>query len=365
MSEPRRPAAFRIEPDPGAASGSAEPEAGGHPDAARKPRAVARSKVAVVTPAEIDAFDGEDEIAREPPLPVAPRRRSLLATIFFTSFGALVSLAVGLWTDRLIRDLFERSDWLGWAASAAAGIAVLSLVVILTREFAALVRLGSVEKIRSRAADAIARDDPKSARGVVDALSSFVAARPETAAGRRMLADLRGEIIDGADLVRLAETEILAPLDLRARTLILDAAKRVSVVTAVSPRAVVDLAYVLFEAGRLIRRLAELYGGRPGTLGFIRLIRDVVVHLAVTGSLAAGDSVVQQLIGHGLAARLSAKLGEGIVNGMMTARIGIAAMEAVRPLPFTAVKRPGIGDFLAALSTFAKTRTGTGDAAEK
>jgi putative membrane protein len=109
---------------------------------------------------------------------------------------------------------------------------------------------------------------------------------------------------------------------------------------------------VVFESGRLIRRLAELYGGRPGTLGFIRLTRDVLAHLAVTGSIAAGDSIVQQLVGHGLAARLSAKLGEGIVNGMMTARIGIAAMETARPLPFSVARRPGLGDFLSALASF-------------
>ena len=107
----------------------------------------------------------------------------------------------------------------------------------------------------------------------------------------------------------------------------------------------VDVAYVVFEAGRLIRRLAELYGGRPGTLGFFRLARDVLAHLAVTGSMAAGDAFVQQIVGHGLAARLSAKLGEGVVNGMMTARIGIAAMETARPLPFSAVKRPGVERF--------------------
>ena len=141
--------------------------------------------------------------------------------------------------------------------------------------------------------------------------------------------------------------------------LILDAAKRVSLVTAVSPRALVDVAYVVFEAGRLIRRLAELYGGRPGTLGFFRLARDVLAHLAVTGSIAVGDSFVQQIVGHGLAARLSAKLGEGVVNGMMTARIGIAAMETARPLPFSAVKRPGMSDFLSALTAFATRKAGS------
>jgi putative membrane protein len=70
-----------------------------------------------------------------------------------------------------------------------------------------------------------------------------------------------------------------------------------------------------------------------------------------------GDSFVQQVVGHGLAARLSARLGEGVVNGMMTARIGIAAMETARPLPFSAVARPGMGDFVTALASFASKRT--------
>jgi len=357
MSEPRKPAAFRVDPEPVKA-----PRHEG--ETARKPRAVARSQVAVVVPAEIDVFEAGEDEAREPPPAIGPRRRSRLGAIFLAALGALVSLGVGLWTDRLIRDLFERAEWLGWVATAAAAIAVLTLIVILGRELAALMRLASVEKIRLRALDAIARDDAKAARNVVAELTALVSGKPETAAGRRAVADLKGEIIDGANLVRLAEAEILVPLDAEAKVLILDAAKRVSIVTAVSPRALVDVAYVVFEAGRLIRRLAELYGGRPGTLGFFRLARDVLAHLAVTGSLAAGDSLVQQLVGHGLAARLSAKLGEGVVNGMMTARIGIAAMETARPLPFSAVKRPGVSDFLSALTTFA-TRKESGENASQ
>jgi putative membrane protein len=348
MSAPRKPAAFRIEPEATKADARQQPRQ--EADAARRPQAV---KAAIVTPAEIDVFDEPDMAVAEPPPAAAPRRRSLLAGIFFTAFGVLVSLAVGLWTDRLIRDLFERAEWLGWLAAGMATIAALALAVILVREFLAISRLAEVEKLQRRALDAIARDDPKAARSVVDELSAFVAGKPETAAGRRALAELRGEIIDGGNLVRLAETEILGPLDARAKVMVLEAAKRVSLVTAVSPRALVDIAYVVFEAGRLIRRLSELYGGRPGTLGFFRLARGVLAHLAVTGSIAVGDSFVQQVVGHGLAARLSARLGEGVVNGMMTARIGIAAMETARPLPFSAVRRPGMGDFLSALTSFA------------
>ncbi len=74
--------------------------------------------------------------------------------------------------------------------------------------------------------------------------------------------------------------------------------------------------------------------------------------------LPSATRFVQQIVGHGLAARLSAKLGEGVVNGMMTARIGMAAMETARPLPFSALKRPGMGDFLAALTRFTSANAG-------
>lgn len=214
----------------------------------------------------------------------------------------------------------------------------------------ALRRLASVQHLRKDAADAAERDDMAAARKAVDALRTIAAGIPETAKGRQLLDSLTDDIIDGRDLIRLAETEILRPLDREARTLVLNASKRVSIVTAISPRALVDIGYVIFESARLIRRLSQLYGGRPGTLGFIKFARRVIAHLAVTGTIAMGDSVIQQLVGHGLASRLSAKLGEGVVNGLMTARIGIAAMDVVRPFPFNAEKRPGIGDFIGDLA---------------
>ena len=348
MTETRKPAAFRIEPQP-----SSVPQTDGAPP--RRPRAI-KADTAVVTQDEIDVLDVYDD-ADVPPPPETPRRRSRIWSFFLGSLGVLISLAVGLWADRLVRDLFARADWLGWLALIVALLAALAFIIILARELIGLVRLGSVEKLRERALTALASDDPRQARALVAELSNFAARRPETAAGRRALRELDGEIIDGGDLIKIAEKELMSPLDAEARRLILDAAKRVSVVTAISPRALVDVAYVLFEAGRLIRRLAELYGGRPGTLGFIRLTRNVLAHLAVTGVMAAGDELVHQIVGQGLAARLSAKLGEGVVNGMMTARIGVAAMETVRPLPFVAIKRPGMSDFLSALSKFARKQT--------
>src|SRR5262249_51184526 len=140
-----------------------------------------------------------------------------------------------------------------------------------------------------------------------------------------------------------------APTDGEAQRPIAPAARRVSVVTAVSPRAVVDMFFVLVTALALVRRLALLYGGRPGTLGLLKLMRYTVSHVALTGGMAASDSLIQQVIGHGLAAKLSARLGEGVLNGLLTARLGLPALQATRPLPFAALPQPALNDIAGSL----------------
>jgi putative membrane protein len=42
--------------------------------------------------------------------------------------------------------------------------------------------------------------------------------------------------------------------------------------------------------------------------------------------------------------RLSARLGEGVLNGLLTARVGLSAMAVCRPMPFGAQKAPGLAE---------------------
>jgi putative membrane protein len=294
--------------------------------------------------AEIDAPEAHD---------VAPPRTGRAfswAALLASSLTGLAALALALWVEGLVRDLLARSGWLGYAAAALAALAGLAFVVLVGRELAALLRLRAVARLRDRFARAHDANDSPSARAAVRDLVSMFADRPDTAHGRSELALHGGEVLDGADMVELAERELLAPLDRTATGLAVDSARRVSLVTAISPRAVVDVAFVAFETLRLVRRIAALYGGRPGTIGLLRLLGRIATHLAATGAIAAGDALLQQIVGHGLAARLSAKLGEGLLNGLLTARVGIAAIEVCRPMPFVASKRPGLSDFVAALA---------------
>jgi putative membrane protein len=110
----------------------------------------------------------------------------------------------------------------------------------------------------------------------------------------------------------------------------------------------------VWESVRLGGAIARLYGARPGLWSSWRLVGAILGHLAVTGGLVLTDGVIEQLVGQGLAARLSQRLGEGVVNGLMTVRVGIAAMRVVRPLPFTTEPQPVVKDFLPALANVLK-----------
>lgn len=264
--------------------------------------------------------------------------------VFFSALSGLLTLALSVWIWNFVEDLFARSAILGSIGLALAGAITLAVLMFVAREIRSIVLQNRVAKLHAALAEARAADDANAALARVADLCKLYEDRAELARPRAMMNDYMKQIMDGKDLIDLAERNLVAPLDEKARREIAAAAKRVSVVTAVSPRAVLDVIFVAGQAIVLMRRIAEIYGGRPGLLGFFKLARSVGAHLAITGTVAVGDSLLQQVLGHGLAARLSAKLGEGVLNGLLTARVGLSAMAVCRPAPFVTEKQPGVKD---------------------
>jgi len=293
-------------------------------------------------PPPIEASEQEIEEAQRAGM--RTRWRLKLSTLFWSGLGGLVSLGLGLWASQLIGALFEKAQALGWIGLAFAALTLFAALALAMREIAAILRQSAIAKLHADLALARATDDRDAARNLAARLCSLYERRSETARGRAEVAEAMGQIIDGRDLIDIAERALLRPLDQRAQSEIALAAKRVSMVTAISPRALLDMLFVVAQIIRLIRRVAEIYGGRPGLLGFFKLARSVAAHVAITGGMAVGDSLLQQIVGHGLASKLSARLGEGVLNGLLTARVGLSALAVCRPAPFGAEKPPGVAD---------------------
>ncbi len=317
----------------------------------RAPRAFAADAVEDL-PDTIESYTDKAAEAVDVPLP----KSRWWTRVLWTTAGLLVSLGLGLAADALIRDLFAAAPWLGWVGSAILALFVLALIVVVAREIGSLSRLRRLDHLKRRAIEVYASDRLRDAQPIVTTLKDVYAGRPDLSRALAKLNVDEGQFFDGGELLTFTERTLMTPLDARARELAAASARRVALVTAVSPRALVDIGFVVWESVRLGGAIARLYGVRPGLWSSWRLAGAILGHLAVTGGLVLTDGIIEQLVGQGLAARLSQRLGEGVVNGLMTVRVGIAAMRVVRPLPFTAEPQPVVKDFLPALTNVLKTQ---------
>ncbi len=277
---------------------------------------------------------------------LSQKRGSALTRFAVWAFGALFSFALSVAAYDFVTGLLARNVVLGWAAFALLVVAVAAGLVLALREWGAFLRLGRLDSLRSRAVEARATADLNEARRVVGNLTSLYAARGDTAWGRARLAEREGEVMDADALLALAERELLTTLDAEARLVIEGAARQVATVTALVPLALADVATAAVANLRMIRRIAEIYGGRSGSFGSLKLLRRVFGSLVAAGALALTDDMIGSVAGGGVLSKLSRRFGEGVVNGALTARVGVAAMELCRPMPFVALERPAVSSLV-------------------
>lgn len=273
---------------------------------------------------------------------LAGKKSSLLARLFWSLLGALIGVAVSVMAWDFVTGLIQRSLVLGTLVTGLMAVFGLVLLVIILRELAAFARLSRIDTLHRAASQALAAQDLDAARGVVARLTKLYRRRDDVKWGLGRLADMAPDQFDAAALLGLAEAELLVPLDTAATQEIEAAARQVALVTALVPLALADVVAALTANLRMIRRVAMIYGGRSGMLGSWRLIRAVMAHLVATGAVAMGDDLISSVAGGNVLSKLSRRFGEGVVNGALTARVGVAAMEVCRPLSFSRAKRPSV-----------------------
>lgn len=300
----------------------------------------ARSPATAPPVPDIDAVPNPAAMQRVASLAAA--RPNRLARWFWGLLASLIGFFTSVAAWDFVTGLLARSPVLGWIAVGLTVLFCVVLLLITLRELAAFGRLRRVDRIQNGAAEALVDHNLSRAREVTGQITALYHARDDTSWGRTEFADRQGDVLDAGGLLGLAETTILAPLDARARLEVEAAARQVATVTAIVPLALADVFTALTANMRMIRRIAEIYGGRSGTLGSWRLTRQVLSHLVATGAVAVGDDLIGSVAGGGVLSKVSRRFGEGIINGALTARVGVAAMEVCRPLAFVVLPKPSV-----------------------
>ena len=267
-------------------------------------------------------------------------RLPLWARLGWAALAGFVLLVASVAAWDFVTALIARNPALGGLALALLALVTLAALITAAREWAGFRRLRRIDTLR-RAAEAARLDADRAASAlVVTELSDLYSARPEMRWARETLAENAPDQMDAEGLLELTEATLMAPLDQAATREVEAAARQVALLTALIPLALVDVLAALVTNLRMIRRVAEIYGGRAGSLGSLRLLRGVITHLLATGAVAVGEDMIGAVASGGVVSKLSRRFGEGIINGAMTARLGVAAIEVCRPLPFKALPRP-------------------------
>jgi putative membrane protein len=272
-------------------------------------------------------------------LRLTARRPSFLSRFAGWAFATFLGFVLTVAAWDFVTGLLARDSILGWIAFAVTGAAILAAVLLALREVAGFVRLRRLDVLR---AGVLAAADPLQARKVMADVAALYARRSDMALAQAQLANHTHEMLDADALLAATETALMGPLDQAARREIEGAARQVALVTALVPLALADVAMALWANLRMVRRMADIYGGRSGGLASLRLMRRVLGHLVATGALALTDDLIGSVAGGGLLSKISRRFGEGVVNAALTARVGIAAMEVCRPMPFAALPKPKV-----------------------
>ncbi len=274
----------------------------------------------------------------------AGRPRSGWGGWFWAALSSLLTLIVSVAAYDYVTGLIARFPALGYVALGLVALLAVLVAVQIVRELWAFRRLARIDGFRTDAARALADHDRARAVALSERLERFYGHRPDVRWGIGALAAQREGLLDPDAILATTERAIFPVLDAAAGAEIEAASRTVAGATALIPLALADVLTALSVNVRMIRRLADIYGAHSGLFGSWRLLRSVAAHLLATGAVAVGDDLISSVAGGHALSRLSRRFGEGMINGALTARVGIAAMEVCRPLPFAALPRPRVAN---------------------
>ena len=266
------------------------------------------------------------------------RRSSPLARIFWGLAVTLITIILVFEAWSLVAETLEFNPILGAVVAALLASLFAVLLLIAVKEFRGFSNLKRPDALRRNAETALDGNNLEQSRRVIDRVVALYADRPALQRGIERVHRQRNDIFEPSALYGLAEVELLLPLDRDAEAEIKAAMRKVAVATAIVPIGLVDVVVSLVASLRMIRAIAGIYGNRCGVLGAWPVVRGIMGTLAVSG--AAGSKLLTKFFVDGVASRIAYSAAEGVINSIMMARVGTAAMKVCRPLPFGLGRQP-------------------------
>lgn len=144
------------------------------------------------------------------------------------------------------------------------------------------------------------------------------------------------------EVLQLFDKLVLVHLDKEAQASIRRAATDTSLAVAISPFALADMLLVLWRSSRMLRELTQLYGGSIGQLRSLLMLKRLLGALFWAGSSELALDMATDVFSSELTGKLSMRAGQGMIAGLLVARVGTLVQQQLRPLPSTEKSRVSI-----------------------
>ena len=131
---------------------------------------------------------------------------------------------------------------------------------------------------------------------------------------------------------------VLSPMDKQAQKLIAKHARDNAVIVALSPVAIADVLMVAWRNFALINKITRIYGMELGYFSRLHLFKMVIKNMVFAGT----TELVAGMLSHNVLRRLFGQAIQGLGVGILTARLGIKAMEFCRPITFKNEEKPNL-----------------------
>lgn len=278
---------------------------------------------AIEEEAEVDSALQLDKIIRP------KKRRNWFASGLLTAFGGLVAWQT---VDSVIHAL-EQQDWLalGWTAFVAL-LASLGISAI-AKELWKLKVLRHHFNIQEQSENMLASDGIGKGKAFCQQLAKESDVLPESPAYDRWIHSINDTHSD-AEILDLYDAMVVCEQDKRASDIVTKHATESALLVAVSPLALADMLLVAWRNLSMINQLAAEYGVELGYWSRLKLFKNVLLNMAFAGASEVAVHAGMDLMSMDLAGKLSARAGQGIGVGILTARLGLKAMGLLRPIPW-------------------------------
>lgn len=258
----------------------------------------------------------------------------------------LFALAVLAQSVQWLFDTFQQRQWIYFAFAIVFFIISLTGIGAIISEWRKLVYLRRHQQNQQTSSqfllEELASNSGEQAVKFCENIANNLKNLPAVTQAEQRWKSQLNEAYNGKEVLYLFSENVLKPIDKQVKQMISKSAAENAVIVAVSPLAIVDVLIMAARNIALVNKISRAYGMELGYISRLKLFRMVLTNMVFAGATEIATDIGMDFFAQNLTAKLSLRAAQGIGVGVLTARLGVKAMEFCRPIAFQANERPKI-----------------------